>query len=165
MSFIKNILLKIGTGFLYGAGFSIAFIIISSFSFSYFLDRPKETEIERTEYVETRKSEREKIFKNYDESAKLITEVKKENISENEFTLIGSLRNEGDSNWSYIKLKAEIFNKNGEFIDQCSEFITEKSSPGSSINFKLSCGNCSKFTLEGYDSYKLSITGASFERE
>jgi len=165
MSFIKQILLRIGTGFLYGAGFSVAVVIICSVSFSYFFGNLKETRKERSELAENRKAEMDKIFKKYDESANLVTEVTKQKITESEFTLIGNLRNEGDSNWSFINLKAEIFNKNGEFIDQCSEIISEKSSPSSSINFKLSCGNCSKINLEEYHSHTLSITEASFERE
>ena len=43
MSFIKQILLRIGTGFLYGAGFSVAVVIICSVSFSYFFGNLKET--------------------------------------------------------------------------------------------------------------------------
>jgi hypothetical protein len=158
MSFITNVLLKIGIGFLYGLGFAVAIAIISSISLSHFSKKTVYSENE----MESFKAERDLIFKEYDENAKLVPEVTKEKISVNEFTLIGALKNDGDSNWSSINLKAEIFNKNGEFIEECSEYISDNSSPGSTINFKLSCGNCSKLQLEDYHSYKLSITSASF---
>ncbi|MGV8836135.1 FxLYD domain-containing protein [Cellvibrio sp.] len=166
MSFIKNMLIKLGTGFLYGAGFSVAIVIVVSLSLSKLSNSiiGSESEMNQSEEIETEEieteNENEYMFKKYDESAKLVTEITKERISKNEFTLLGILKNEGESSWSSINIKAELFDKNGEFIDECSDYISDNSSPGSSINFKLSCGNCSKFQLGDYHSYKLSITSA-----
>ncbi|UUA72353.1 FxLYD domain-containing protein [Cellvibrio sp. QJXJ] len=162
MNFIKSIIFKIGIGFLYGAGFAVAIVVIVSISFSKFSERSMSNMSEGKELKKDLKTEREFMFREYDESANLVTEITKERISENEFTLLGTLKNNGNANWSSINLKAELFNKDGEFIETCSEYISDKSSPGSSINFKLSCGNCSKLQLEEYHSYKLTIAGAHF---
>jgi len=167
MSFIKSISLKIMTGFLYGIGFIFSIFIIGSFYFSTYPEGIISTKSERNEEYEikTTKIERNVTFREYDKSANLVAEITKERISENEFTLLGVLKNEGIYSWSAINVKAELFNKDGEFIDECSEYISETSSPGKVINFKLSCGSCSKIQFEQYHSYKLSITGAHFKMQ
>lgn len=162
MHFIKLVISKIGTGFLYGLGFVVAATLIGNAAFSYIEDDIDE-KVERSEQRDKEREEKRKLrYREYDESAKLSASITKERVSESEFTLLGVLENKGDARWSSINIKAELFNAEGEFIDECSEYITQNSLPGSKLNFKLSCGSCSKFQLGDYRTYKLSVVSARY---
>jgi len=164
VNFIKEALKKMGFGFLYGAGFILAAVTVGSFAFSYIEDDIDKKEVMMEERKKEREKERRLRFRDYDETANLNLSVSKERIEDEEFTLLGSLENNGNEKWSSVNLKAELYNEAGEFIDECGEYITQMSAPDSKINFKLSCGSCSKFQLRDYHSYKLSIVDARFSR-
>jgi hypothetical protein len=164
VNFIKLVLSKLGFGFLYGSGFIIATATIGNFAFSYMEDDINEKKAAMAERDKEREEEHRLMFRDYDDSAKLKVSISKERIESEEFTLLGTIENNGDAKWSSVSLKAELYNEAGEFIDECSEYVTQTSIPGSKVNFKLSCGSCSKFQLRDYHSYELSITDARYSR-
>jgi len=155
MNFIKGVLNKLGAGFLYGAGFIVGVSIISIYGMPYFQDiMIKESEEKMSS-----------MFIEYDESANLITKVTDENIGNGEFKLLGNIENKGNKSWSSISLKAELYDQDGNFIEQCEEYVQQTSKPESIINFKLSCGSkCTKLQIEKYKTYKLFITDARHKR-
>lgn len=151
MEFIKSVLVKLGSGVLYGAGFIVGLGIIGVYVLPHFQDA----------MISGSEENIKSIFIEYDESANLLTKVTNERISDEDFTLLGAIENKGDKTWSSISLKAELYDSNGNFIEQCEEYVNQTSRPGSSINFKLSCGSqCSKLQMEQYSSYKLLISDA-----
>lgn len=155
MDIIKTILGKLGAGILYGAGFFIGLALLGSIAMPYF-----ESKIE--EDTEERMSS---IFIEYDETAMLEATVTSESIGNGEFTLIGELSNNGKHTWSSVSLKAELYDESGAFIEQCEEYIRQTSRPGSTINFKLSCGSkCSALQIEKYANYKLMVVDAHYKR-
>ena len=164
MNFIKTIFIKLGSGFLYGAGFTVAVAVIWPFAFSFMEFGIEEKQTRREDRAKERDEEMRLMFREYDESANLSVSVSKERIESDEFTLLGTLENKGDASWSSVSLKAELFNEAGEFIEECTEYVNHTSAPGSTINFKLSCGSCTKFKLRDYKSYKLTITDARYSR-
>lgn len=164
MNFIKAIFVKLGTGFLYGAGFMIAAAVVGNFTFSYMESDMEEMERKQEERNKNREEKMRMMSRSYDESAGLSVSIAKERIADDEFTLIGTIENNGDTKWSSVSLKAELFNEDGEFIDECTEYVNQTTIPGSKLNFKLSCGSCSKFQLRDYKSYKLAITDAMYSR-
>ncbi|KAA3647645.1 MAG: hypothetical protein DWP95_02845 [Proteobacteria bacterium] len=161
---MKTIFIKLGTGFLYGVGFMIAAGIAAGMAYSFIESDIEMKQAQQLERMELQKQNFESMFREYDETAKLSVSVTKERIQPDEFVLLGVIGNNGDASWSSINLKAELFNEAGEFIDECSHFINQTSAPDSKINFKLSCGSCSKFELRDFKSYKLSIIDASFNQ-
>ncbi len=166
MNLIKNILLKIGIGFLYGVGFMIAYVIIGVFLISSIQNMTKdEKHIKDRELSQTlQKIENDFNSSNqeYDESALLKVEVLKERINEDEFVLLGKITNNGESAWSFIQLKIELYDKSGALIDICENYVHEKLYPHKSINFKFTFTDFSKNDFQSYDSYKLFITDARF---
>lgn len=161
MSVFKTIGAKLADGFLYGAGFMLAMVVVTAVYYTYMEMNAQATlEANRVEYSE----ERKRMFRDYDETALLELSISREIITQEEFTLLGTVENNGDAGWSSVSIKAELFNEAGEFIDECSEYISETSRPGDIINFKLSCGSCSKLQLHDYKSYKISIVNAHYAR-
>jgi len=164
VNFIKYVFAKIGSGFLYGVGFVIASLLLGSLAFSYVDSNLEAKEQKRKERELARQEERRLMFRDFDETAKLDVEVTKERIEPGEFTLLGKVENRGDAKWSYVSVKAELFNESGDFIDECTEIVSETIAPGQVLNFKLSCGACSQFKLRDYKKYELKITDARYVR-
>ena len=155
MDFIKGILNKLGAGFLYGAGFIVGVSILSIYVMPLVQDK----------IIDESEEKMSSMFTEYDESANLITKVTSENIGDGKFTLLGNIENKGSESWSSVTLKAELYDHEGNFIEQCEEYVRQLSKPGSIINFKLSCGSsCTKLQIDKYKTYKLIITDARHKR-
>lgn len=164
MNFIIAAFVKVVCGFLYGAGFIMAVAVVWPFASAYMKSDIEEEQTQWEDRAKERDEEMRKMFREYDESANLSVSVSKERIASEEFTLLGTVENKGDASWSSLSLKAELFNEAGEFIEECTEYVNQTSAPGSIINFKLSCGSCTKFQLRDYKSYKLTIADARYSR-
>lgn len=150
MNFIRAVFLKLGVGVLYGAGFAFGLMAAGAiFTESNSLFREESEEWKAPRIVK------------YDETAQLISTIRTERIADGEFTLLGEIENRGLESWSMINIKAELFDENGNFLDQCEDYISGTSSPGSVIKFKMSCGSdCSSIALEKFAEYKIEIVDA-----
>jgi hypothetical protein len=140
---MKSILTKLGSGFLYGVGFMMAAGIAGAMAYAWIDADIKEKQAQYQLKAEQRAEEMRSMYRDYDESAQLTVSITKERIAADQFTLLGRIENNGDGKWESINIKAELFNAAGEFINECEHYIRETSTPGSTINFKLSCGSCS----------------------
>ena len=72
--------------------------------------------------------------------------------------ILATVENTGKTTWSYINVEVELFDKQGKFIDQCSDHIQGKIVPGNKENIKISC---SAENLLSYDRYTIAIKDAS----
>ena len=151
MEFLKRFLGKVGTGFSYGIGFGIIIIAISWGSSLYFEKKADEIMSGESD------GENCRDFKKCEESSGLEIKITKERISKTDFVLLGKVKNSGDIKWTSAKIKAELFDEEGNFIDECTESVNQKISPNTEVNFKLSCSSCSKVNLDNYKSYKAFI--------
>ncbi|MFZ5524187.1 MAG: hypothetical protein ACOY9D_08925 [Pseudomonadota bacterium] len=155
MQLLNLIFSRIGTGLLYGIGFGLVMAIITWGSTIYFEQKAES-------YMDGEINNGEcKNFKKCEEKSGLKVHVSSEKIDNENFILLGQIKNDGDIKWTSANIKAELFDKENKFIDQCVEYVNQKVFPGTSINFKLSCTQCSKIDLKGYNSYKISIVDAS----
>jgi len=73
--------------------------------------------------------------------------------------IVGSILNTGDEPIGSIKIEAEFFNKDGEFVMERSEYIDKKIEPKEAENFQISC-DCKDQITQEYDSITLKIVGA-----
>lgn len=151
MKFLKKALEKIGTGLAYGVGFGIIMLVYSWANSLYY-----ENKIDKTVYGNSH-GDNCRDFKKCEATSGLKLAITKERIDEEEFILLGKLTNSGDIEWTSVSVKAELFDKEGNFIDECTESVNQKVFPDSEVNFKLSCTKCSKVSLDGYASYKAFI--------
>lgn len=150
MKYLKIIFEKIGAGLLYGIGFGLVMILFAWGSNWYFAAKNKEL-------MGSNMAGECRSYKNCEDSSGLVVTITKERIADKEFILLGNVKNDGKIKWTSVKLKAELFDKDNNFIDECSEYIDQKVFPNTTVNFKLSCTQCSKVNLEDYNSYKVSI--------
>lgn len=162
MSFIKASSIKVANGFLYGVGFMLALVAIGSGSFFY-MEKHFEEEAKARDAVW--EAERKTRFREFDETALLELSVSRERINSQEFTLLGTIENKGDASWSAVGIKAELFNEAGEFIEECSEYVTKLLRSGETINFKMSCGHPLTLQLNDYKYYKISVVDAHYHRQ
>lgn len=151
MNVLKMILGKIGAGILYGVGIGLIVALFAWGSSLYFESQNKE--IMRGEY----NNGECRNYKKCEDKSGLAVTITKERINSEEFIILGNVSNSGDIKWTSVKVKAELFDKGNNFIDECSEYIDQKVFPGQAINFKLSCTKCSKVNMDDYNSYKVSI--------
>lgn len=152
MTFLKRVMEKIFDGILYGIGISLV-LFAASFVISEVLFSPL---MEPEEGVFAECSE----FEDCPEEAGLFLEITGERISSEDFVLLGNVENQSEYDWDSVRVKAEIFDTSGNFIDECSETLDQKLVAGATSNFKLSCGSCKKVNLDDYGSYKAVIIDA-----
>ena len=166
MEIIKNILSKILNGFLIGIGFIIAAGLLGSYAVSHITSAARESSNLNSDITKDRE-ELKDMFKEYDESAQLTAVVNTERIGNGEFTLLGEITNNGSFSWQMINLQADLYNTKGQFIEQCTEYVSETLRPGETANFKLSCrsSNCNTVDVNGFESYKLKIADARYMRD
>ena len=168
MEKLKELLSKVLSGFLLGVGFVIAAGLLGGYAVSHITTTAMKRNVsEINQTTEFKMPEYKSLFREYDESAKLNATVKNEKIGNGLFSLLGEVSNNGEHSWQMVKLKAELFDKSGKFIEQCDEYISQTIRPNQTINFKLSCksAKCNAFEPNGYNTYKLFISGATHVRE
>lgn len=59
-----------------------------------------------------------------------------------------------------LRLEAELFDKDGTFVYECGEYVSNKIEPGKTENVQIQCG-CSKNGLPEYASITLKVTNAT----
>ena len=155
MKIIKLILLKIANGFLAGLGLAVALAIFYWGAYIFFQNKSEDFTVNETGNSDCRS------FKKCEKETGLTVKILSERASSEEFVLLGEVSNSGDIDWTSVNLKAELFDENETFIEECTHYINEKVFPQSKVNFKLNCSKCSKIQLENYSSYKISIVDAS----
>ncbi len=166
MEIIKNILSKLLNGFLLGVGFIIAAGLLGSYAVSHITSTARESS-GLNETIDKNREELNDLFKEYDESAQLTPVVTTEKIGNGSFTLLGEVTNNGAFSWQMIQLQADLYNTKGQFIEQCTEYVSQTLRPGETANFKLSCrsSSCNTVDVNGFESYKLKIADARYIRD
>ena len=78
-------------------------------------------------------------------------------------SVVGVVTNSGNDTWDNISIEIELFDKDGKFIDECSEYISSPLPPSKSENFKAKCGGCEKRPMADFDHYEIRIIDAMYE--
>jgi hypothetical protein len=74
--------------------------------------------------------------------------------------ILGVIENTGDEKASSIRLEAELFNDSGEFVYECSEYISSDLLPGDKENFQIRCG-CNDQPIPQHSEVKVKVVSAS----
>ena len=141
----KAALAKIGTGLLMGIGFGIAVSAIW-----YGLTQWQMSQLE------------DDMFKSYGADAKLSITSHRARVSEAKSDFIGQIVNGGTDTWQSVYLLVELFGKDGQFIDKCSDHMDGSLAPGETRNFKVSCHNCRDSPMPQFNRYEVKIVNATF---
>lgn len=74
--------------------------------------------------------------------------------------ITGSVKNTGEKSVGSVEVQAELLDAEGNFVYECSEYISHSVAAGATENFLLKCG-CSRETIPEYSKVELRVVGAS----
>jgi len=74
--------------------------------------------------------------------------------------ILGSIKNTGKEKISSVKLEAEFFNSNGDFVYEESEYISKRLAPNETENFAIKCG-CANRKFPEYTKVVVRVVSAS----
>jgi hypothetical protein len=84
----------------------------------------------------------------------------KEQTYGNRLVILGVIENVSDMKASSIQLEAELINSAGEFVYECSEYISKVLQPGEKENFQINCG-CGDTVIPDYNKTSLRVVSVS----
>ena len=78
-------------------------------------------------------------------------------VNRNGITVIlGNVKNSSEETARMVKLKVDLYDENGTFVEQCDEYISDLHS-GKQTNFKVSCKHCDNNKTVEHTSYKIYV--------
>ena len=144
---MKFFLNKIIYGFLFGLGLSLA-VIISAYVYD--------------QLVNDDDSNEKKTFSN---DAGLTVIDQHQIVRDSALVILAKIENKGSDTWQRITIEAEIFDKDGVFVDECATSIREKLRPAESENFDIYCSGWKDNDLSDIGEINLIIKDANFVSE
>ena len=72
--------------------------------------------------------------------------------------ILGTIENRGTESVRTPQVQADLLDKTGKFVDQCSGYVAGSVKAGEVRNFKVSCGGKDRPIAE-HESYKLRVVG------
>ncbi len=68
--------------------------------------------------------------------------------------ILGNIKNNSKYTIRMVNLKVDLYDENGTFVEQCSEYVSDLHS-GKQTNFKVRCKSCDKNKTVEHTSYKI----------
>jgi hypothetical protein len=84
--------------------------------------------------------------------------------AKNRLDVLERLKNVGSHTWDRITVEAEVYDKDGRFMDEASNYISAILSPGSEEHFRLTLENPSESMLDESSKVVLKVTDADEDR-
>lgn len=85
-------------------------------------------------------------------------------VARNKFDILGRLENKGMHTWDRVTVEAEVYDKDGKFLDETSDYLSVTLSPDSKENFRLSFTNPDDEILDKSSKVVLKVTDANTNR-
>ena len=82
--------------------------------------------------------------------------------ADDQFSVIGVVANKGKDAWDSLDLEVELFDKDGNFVYECSEYLHGTLYAGNEENFVVHCSRCEKSPIPSFDTYKIKIVNAFY---
>ena len=101
-----------------------------------------------------------KLTSNFDRAGQIKIREFREQKNGNQLLILGSVVNSGDEKASSIQLEAELTDKDGKFVYECSEYINQDLKPGDIENFQIKCG-CGENPVPEYAEVNVRVVSAS----
>ncbi len=73
--------------------------------------------------------------------------------------ILGSVKNEDEKSVSSVQLEAELMDAKGEFVYECSTYISRTLKPGDTENFQIKCG-CINEAIPAYENITVRVVSA-----
>lgn len=101
-------------------------------------------------------------------SYEYVTELKvsliETRVAQDRFDILGRLKNDGSHTWGRVTVEAEIFDKDGKFVDEVSDYLSGTLSPGAEEHFRLSFFNPDEKILNKSSKVVLKVADADEDR-
>jgi len=81
-------------------------------------------------------------------------------IQNNQLLIRGQIKNNAEKEISSIEIEAELFDEAGNFVFECTEYLSESIATNTVENFLIKCG-CSENSVPEYSKIEVSIARAS----
>ena len=94
------------------------------------------------------------------DASKIEINSQREMMNGNQLLVLGEFTNRNEKAINTIELEADLFDEDGVFVYQCSEYISKKVEAGAIENYQIKCG-CSKNGVPDYDTLKVNVVSAS----
>ena len=154
---MKDFALRILGGFGTGLGFAVAVVAVTYLASEILMEKVTEDA-----YAAAEEQTPESFgFKKYSEDSGLFIKSHKSRKLEYGMEILAEVENSGDTTWSSVSLEAELFDSNGNFVDECSGYLRGNIAPGEVKNIKVKCGGCKDSPLPAYETYVIDIVDAS----
>ena len=85
-------------------------------------------------------------------------------VAKDRFDVVGRLHNTGSHTWDRITVEAEIYDKDGKFLDEASQYLSTTLSPGVEEHFRLTLANPDAKILDRSSKVVLKVTDADEDR-
>ena len=72
--------------------------------------------------------------------------------------ILGSMRHDGEKNVHTPNVQVELLDSRGEFVEQCSAFLSGALMPGETRNFKVKCPGDKDSPTVAHSSYEVKLT-------
>ena len=92
--------------------------------------------------------------------SKLEAKIEKNNKIENGWVFLGALTNSGEHSWDNATVQIELFDEEGNFMDEADGYIQGAIAPGTTHNFKVTFHNCDEEREIAFSDFKIAVTGA-----
>ncbi len=96
----------------------------------------------------------------FDRADQIEIRDQREQASGDQLLILGSIQNTGDKKASSIQLEAELMDKDGTFVYECSEYIDRDLMPGDIENYQIKCG-CGDNSVPEYAEVSVRVVSAS----
>ena len=100
------------------------------------------------------------ITSDYDRSDQIEIQKYRDQKNGNQVLILGSIMNSGEKKASSIQLEAELKDKDGNFVFECSKYINKTLKPGDIENFQIKCG-CGDNPVPEYTKVNVRVVSAS----
>lgn len=96
----------------------------------------------------------------YDKAGQIEIRNQREQRNGDQLLILGSVINNGDASTRSIQLEAELMDKDGNFVYECSEYISKTLKSGDQENFQIRCG-CGNNPVPEYAKVNVRVVSAS----
>ena len=97
---------------------------------------------------------------NFDLKDQIKIQDYREKRNGNQLLILGTIVNSGDKKASSIQLEAELKDKDGNFVYECTEYINKDLKPSDIENFQIKCG-CGKNAIPEYSTINVRVVSAN----
>lgn len=136
-SILKSALLKVGVGLLYGVGIGISagyvlYVISENMTSSIWNDEALDSVVV-LEHEEVRR--------------------------DGAVLFLGTIENRGSEKVRSASVEIDLFDEEGKFVEQCSQYFRGALRAMEQRHFKVSCGGCEDRQVVEHASYKVRVRG------